>query len=84
MTRECFYELCSHIKTSVGEKELKSEYYIDAFLDNKDTMFMAHEKISGGYISGETKLGLTLRLLAGGDALDLGVMFDIHPRCVIK
>ena len=80
MTRKCFAELCTNIATSVGETEFKSESYIDAFLANKDNMFMAHEKTSGGYISGETKLGLTLRLLAGGDALDLGVMFDIHPR----
>ena len=80
MTRECFSELCTNSKTSVGEQEIKSESYIDAYLANKDSMFMAHEKTSGGFISGETKLGLTLRLLAGGDALDLGVMFDAHPR----
>ena len=80
MTRHCFGELCSNITTLVGEKEFKSESYIDAYLADKDSMFIAHEKTSGGYVSGETKLGLTLRLLAGGDALDLGVMFDIHPK----
>ena len=84
MTRKCFGELCSNITTLVGEKEFKSESYIDAFLADKDRMFMAHEETSGGYISGETKLGLTLRLLAGGDALDLGVMFDIHPRYCVQ
>ena len=80
MTQHCFGELCANITALVGEKEFKSESYIDAYLADKDSMFMAHEKTSGGYVSGETKLGLTLRLLAGGDALDLGVMFDIHPK----
>ena len=47
-------------------------------------MFDAHEKTSGGYISGETKVGITLRLLAGGDINDLGVLFDITPNyCTI-
>ena len=27
---------------------------------------------------------MKLRLLAGGDALDLGVMFDIHPRYCVQ
>ena len=80
MTRECFVQLCSKIITSVGEKEFKSESYIDAFLLGKDSMYMAHEKTSGGYISGETKLGITLRILAGGDVSDLGVIFDISPK----
>ena len=40
---------------------------------------MAHCKTSGGWISGETKLGITLQLLAGGDVYDLGVIFDISP-----
>ena len=80
MTRECFAQLCSRIIISVGEKYFKSESYIDAFLRGKDSMFDAHEKTSGGYISGETKLGITLRLLAGGDINDLGALFDITPN----
>ena len=43
-------------------------------------MYMDHEKTSGEYISGATKLGITLRLLDGGDACDLGVIFDIYPK----
>ena len=63
---------------SIGERKFKSEAYIDAFLKGKDNMYDANEKTSGGYISGEVKLGITLRLLAGGDAFDLGIIFDIH------
>ena len=69
--------LCSKIICAVGESQFKSESYIDAFLRGKDKMFDTHEHTSGGYISGETKLAVTLRLLAGGDSYDLGVIFDI-------
>ena len=31
------------------------------------------------FISGEVKVGITLRLLAGGDYLDLAVIFDAYP-----
>ena len=41
---------------------------------------MAHCKTSGGWVSGKIKLGITLRLLAGGDSYDLGVLFDISPK----
>ena len=40
-------------------------------------MHHAHVQTSGGYISGELKLGIALGLLAGGDALYLGALFDI-------
>ena len=43
-------------------------------------MYRAKDKTSGGYISGEVKLAITLRLLAGGDALDLGVLFDVSSN----
>ena len=73
MDRECFHLLCQRI-ISVGEKEFKSEAYIDAFLKGKDPMYDAHVCTSGGYVSGEVKLGIALRLLAGGNAIDLGVI----------
>ena len=77
MTRACFQQLCAKIIMQIGESNFKSESYIDDFLMNKNRMFMAHQKTSGGYISGETKLTITLRLLAGGDACDLGILFDV-------
>ena len=77
MTREFFSQLYSRIILSIGELEFKSESYIDAFLKGKDSMFDAHVKTCGGYISGETKVGITLRILAGGDVLYLSVLFDI-------
>ena len=41
-------------------------------------MFLTNEKTTGGYISGEIKLAITLRLLAGGSNYDLSVLFDIY------
>ena len=37
----------------------------------------AHEESTGGFISGEIKLALTLLLLAGGSYLDLALLFEI-------
>ena len=82
MSRHCFNLLCQKVICAVGESSFKSESYIDAFLRGKDCMFDAHERTSGGYVSGETKLAITLRILAGGDSYDLGVIFDIcHKHC---
>ena len=80
MSRDCFDNLCQAIIAAVGEREFCSELYINAFLREKDNMYIAHEKTSGGYISGEIRLAITLRLLAGGDSYDLGVIFDISSR----
>ena len=89
MTRACFNLLCNKIIRSVGERAFLSEAYIDAFLDNELTapkylsgIYKAHLKTSGGFISGEVKLAISIRLLAGGSALDLSVLFDIsEPHC---
>ena len=43
-------------------------------------MFDANVKTTGGYISGKVKIGIILRLLAGGDTLNLGVIFDITSK----
>ena len=88
MSRDCFALLCSTIKNRIGESQFKSEEYISAFLDQPDhrcfnnapSMFGAHQATTGGYISGEIKLAITLRLLAGGDALDIAVIFDVSHR----
>lgn len=71
-----------HILCYVREKELKSESYIDTFLEAKDPIYDAHIYTAGGYIDGKVELGIILSLLAGGDALDLGVIINIiSDRC---
>ena len=47
-------------------------------------MYEVNMKATGGYFDGDIKLSITLWLLAGGDALDLGVLFDItSDQCTI-
>ena len=38
---------------------------------------MVHHRTSGGFICGEVKLAITLRILAGGSYLDVSEIFDI-------
>ena len=50
-------------------------------------MHQAHVDTCGGYVSGEVKVAITLQMLAGGDSLDLGALFDIavsHIRAIFN
>ena len=80
MTRDCLSLLCQEILLAIGESQFKSESYINTFLNNKGSMYHAHQISSDGVISGETKIVISLRLLAGGDSLDLAVIFQITPK----
>ena len=42
MTREAFSELCGIVLDAVGEKEFKSKSYIDRFLKDQHSLYMAH------------------------------------------
>ena len=54
-----------------------SEAHIDAFLKGKDCMYDVNVRTICGYITGKVKVSVALRLLAGGDELDLGRIFGI-------
>ena len=85
MDRELFKLLYRKIISHTGDRKFKSEEYIDAFLDipydvynsREIIMHRVHAETSGGYICGEVKLAITIRLLASEDSLDLGALFDI-------
>ena len=86
MSRECFNKLCGIIILNVGEDQFKSEAYInEVYRTNSQSderaynIYQAHLNSSGGYVSGEVKLALAIRMLAGGGPLDLSVIFDISP-----
>ena len=40
-------------------------------------MHKAHKFLNGGFVSGEVKLALTLRLLAGGSYLDICLIYQV-------
>ena len=70
--------LCQSIIGAIGKSEFKSKQYIDAYLC-RTYIYDANALATGGYISGEVGSAITIRLLAGGDTLDLSVTFDIYP-----
>ena len=55
-------------------------------------MYDTNMLATGRYVSGKVELAITSRLLAGGNALDLAIIFDIYPtylanhneRCIDK
>ena len=85
MTRECFQQLCLKIETAVGKEEFRSEDYLkvrDNYPDQK--LYYANKKRFDGYISGEVKLAITLRLLAGASYLDLEVIFKVPNHTIYR
>ena len=78
MTRDYFDLLCQKNIAAIDESMFRSEVYISAFFRGRDKMYDDNTLNNGRYISREEKLTITLRLLGGGDALELGVIFDVH------
>ena len=81
-SRECFQHLCDKIEGNVGRLKFKSEQYLRDLRvgriseGKKGLMDDAHLKSTGGFISGEVKLALTLRLMAGGSYMDLALLYE--------
>jgi AcrR family transcriptional regulator len=63
MSRNSFDELCRLIETCVGEEVFKSESYL---ANRAGTATDAARNAVGGFLSGEMKVAMTIRLLAGG------------------
>jgi hypothetical protein len=87
MDRQCFHELCTAIENSIGQDSFKSEEYLKVLEksnDRKGRMYRAHIVGSGGYISGELKVALSLRILGGGSYWDVSHIFGVHERAVPK
>ena len=80
MTREFFTPLCEKLKLSVGENIFKSEAYIECYLNYPGHIYHANCATIGGRISRETKLDVCLRILAGGDPLDIALVFDVSSN----
>ena len=87
MHRACFVHLCEKIERAVGEKEFKSEKYIEKLMrerhsSKEGSMMAAHVKKNGPYIPGEIKVAMTLRILAGASYLDMYLWFNVNPDYV--
>ena len=89
MTRPSFRKLCVKIEGAVGPSKFKSEAYLDnlkkiGHTTRESSMYNASLKTSGGWISGEVKLAMTLRILAGASYLDMFLWFNVNPDNVCK
>lgn len=83
MSRPCFNLLCAKIEEVVGEKEFKSEAYLERLRSeghsNKvASMYNNSINSSGGYIPGEVKVAMTIRILAGASYLDMFLWFNVN------
>jgi hypothetical protein len=79
MQRKSFYKLCALIANSIGDVQFKSE---TCSRDKKNTHNAT--KFRGGEISGELRLGLLLRLMAGSSYLDLLMIYGVSQGVVYQ
>ena len=82
MDKNCFMQLCRDIEKSVGEDVFRSERFLRDGINHPKyyklkQMQHAHLNSTGGFISGEVRLAITLRLLSGTFYQDLGLLFVI-------
>ena len=92
MSKHCFELLCDRIIDIIGEDEFKSERYINNIMNSprlgsQDNIYFTHQGSTGGIISGEIKLALTMRMLGGGSYLDMALIFETsfnHSHKIFK
>ena len=94
MSKILFHRLCDNICAAVGEHEFKSEQYIQQringasmFPDPSNNIFIAHHESTGGFVSGEVKLAIALRILGGASYMDVSLFFEVsfnHAHKIFK
>lgn len=86
MSRSCFNELCCCIENHVGHESFCSQDFISTELEHGNSrlanIYRAHKETSGGFVCGEVKLAITLRILGGGSYLDIACIFNVTPNQV--
>ena len=86
MSKGIFKTLRDKIEGIVGLAKFVSKEYLDEILNPQcpdsdrnhqwTNIVYAHEHSTGGFISGQVKLAITLRILGGGSYLDLTLLFE--------
>ena len=93
IVEECFKQLCDDIIKYVGIKKFCSKDYLKQLeqghvgSQRQRARYFALKKINGGMISGEAKVAISLRFLAGGSYLDLAPLYGIsfsYSLCIFK
>jgi hypothetical protein len=75
MTLPVFSLLCKRIEESVGEDQFRSKEYLANKLAKRKRKRRSKKTLPP--IAGEVKLGICIRMLAGGSYLDLVPLFDL-------
>ena len=85
MSRPCFNKLCTNIENSIGPKNFRSERYLFDMEAKQEhsSAERSREGHSSSFVSGEMKLAITLRFLAGSSYLDLFLWSGISPKYII-
>ena len=73
MNKEWFLQLVNKIEATVSPAVFKSE----AYLMSNASCTQAATATVGGFISGEVKIALTIRILAGASYLDLMLLYGV-------
>ena len=90
MSRDCFHHLCEQIEQHIGWPTFESEQYLwelcpGTIEDNEQNkMNHAYVQSTGGYVSGEVKLALISRMLAGGTCMDLTLLYKVGMAYAYK
>ena len=79
MNKFSFERLCEKICDTVGEEKFRPEGYLNVRQQPRTTEATMYV---GGYIPGEVKLAVTLRMLAGSSYLDLLLVYSIGKTTV--
>ena len=76
MDRDTFDSLCQHIIDKIGANKFRSEGYLSEGGMSEAKTYAAQQH-TGGYIAGEIKVAVFIRLLSGGSYLDLIPLFGV-------
>ena len=80
MEKRCFIALRETIINAVGHRTFKLQEYLELLeklSTNEGVIYRAHKVSCGGYVCGEVKLAMVLRMLAGASYLDISEIFHI-------
>jgi hypothetical protein len=83
MSKILFKQLVDDVTSIIPSHIFKSKEYLQTIVDScvptdsSNNIILAHHNSMGGFISGEIKLAITLRVLGGATYLDCAIFFEV-------
>ena len=91
MSKVSFQLLADKIEDIIGPDNFKSKQYLNNAIqghgDGSRNIIVAHQQSTGGMLSGEMKLALSLRVLGGGTYMDMALLMETsfnHVHKIVK